>query len=73
MHAGPAKQLTFRIEGYANIAHVWSTYTLQSDGEQSARGINSIQAVKEAGGWRVTSIVVQAESPTAPLPKKYLP
>jgi hypothetical protein len=38
-----------------------------------ARGINSIEAVKETGGWRVTSIVVQAESATMPLPKKYLP
>jgi len=38
-----------------------------------ARGINSIQAIKEAGGWRVTSIMVQAESATLPLPKEYLP
>jgi hypothetical protein len=67
------KQLKFRIERYANIAHLWSSYTLQSDGKQVARGINSIQAIKEAGGWRVTGIMVQAESATAPLPKEYLP
>jgi hypothetical protein len=67
------KQLKFRIERYGNIAHLWSSYTLQSDGKQIARGINSIQAIKEAGGWRVTSIMVQAESATAPLPKEYLP
>jgi len=67
------KQLKFRIERYGNIAHVWSSYTLQSDGKQLARGINSIQAIKEAGGWRVTGIMVQAESATAPLPKEYLP
>ena len=67
------KQLKFRIERYGNIAHLWSTYTLQSDGKQVARGINSIQAIKEAGGWRVTAIMVQAESATAPLPKEYLP
>jgi hypothetical protein len=74
---GPAlleeKQLKFHIERYANIAHLWSSYTLQSDGKQVARGINSIQAIQEAGGWRVTSIMVQAESVTAPLPKDYLP
>jgi hypothetical protein len=58
------KQLKFHIERYGNIAHLWSSY---------ARGIHSIQAIKEAGGWRVTSIMVQAESATAPLPKKYLP
>ena len=67
------KQLKFRIERYGNIAHVWSSYTLQSDGKQVARGINGIQAIKETGGWRVTGILVQAESPTAPLPKEYLP
>jgi hypothetical protein len=58
---------------YGNIAHLWSSYTLHSDGKQVARGINSIQAIKEAGGWRVTGIMVQAESATAPLPKEYLP
>jgi hypothetical protein len=67
------KQLKYHIERYGNIAHLWSSYTLQSDGKQVARGINSIHAIKEAGGWRVTGIMVQAESVTAPLPKDYLP
>ena len=67
------KQLKFHIERYGNVAHLWSSYALYSDGKQVARGINSIQAIKEAGGWRVTSIMVQAESVTAPLPKEYLP
>ena len=38
---------------------------MHSDRKQVARGINSIQAIKEAGGWRVTGIMVQAESATA--------
>ncbi len=67
------KQLKVHIETYGNIAHLWSSYALYSDGKQVARGINSIQAIKEAGGWRVTSIMVQAESATLPLPKEYLP
>ncbi len=67
------KQLKFHIERYGNIAHLWSSYALHSDGKEVARGINSIQAIKEAGGWRVTVIMVQAESATAPLPKEYLP
>ncbi|HXN95039.1 MAG TPA: hypothetical protein VN879_11065 [Candidatus Acidoferrales bacterium] len=50
------KQLKFHIERYGNIAHLWSSYPLHSDGKQVARGINSIQAIKEAGGWRVTGI-----------------
>ena len=67
------KQLKFQIERYGNIAHLWSSYALHIDGKQVARGINSIQAIKEAGGWRVTGIMVQAESATARLPKEYLP
>src|SRR6478736_10124520 len=34
------KQLKFHIERYANIAHLWSSYTVQSDGKQVTRGIN---------------------------------
>ena len=67
------KQLKFHIERYGNIAHLWSSYALHSDGKQVARGINSIQAIKEAGGWRVVGIMLQAESATEPLPKEYLP
>ena len=67
------KQLKFHIERYGNIAHLWSSYTLYNDGKQAARGINSIEGIREAGGWRVTGIMVQAESAAAPLPKKYLP
>ena len=67
------KQPKCRTELFGNIVHLWCSYTVQSDGKQTARGINSIQAIKEAGGWRVTGIMVQAESAPAPLPKKYLP
>jgi len=67
------RQLKFHIERYGNIAHLWSSYALSSDDKQVARGINSIQAIKEGGGWRVTGIMVQSESATAPLPKEYLP
>jgi hypothetical protein len=67
------KQLNFRIDRFGNIANLWSLYVLHSDGHAVGRGINSIQAIKEAGGWRVTGIMVQAESATAPLPEGYQP
>jgi len=67
------KQLKFHIQRYGNIVHLWSSYALHSDGKQVARGINSIQAIKEAGGWRVMGIMWQAESAAALLPKEYLP
>jgi hypothetical protein len=67
------KQLKFHIERYGNIAHIWSSYTVHIDGKPVARGINSIQAIKETSGWRIAGIVIQAELATAPLPKEYLP
>lgn len=67
------KQLSFHIDQFANIAHLWSLYAVSSGGHAVARGMNSIQAIKEAGGWRVTAIMLQAESPAAPLPEKYVP
>jgi hypothetical protein len=67
------KQLKFHTQHYGNIVHLWSTYALNSEGKQVARGINSIQAIKEANGWRILSIMWQAESPGAPIPKEYQP
>jgi hypothetical protein len=67
------KQLKFSIESFGSIAHLWSTYAVLSDGKQVARGINSIQAVKISGGWKVLGIMWQAESPAVPLPKSSLP
>ena len=67
------KQLSFHIERYGNIAQLWSSYTLHSEGKKDVRGIQSIQAIKETDGWRIASILVQGESATAPLPKDYLP
>jgi hypothetical protein len=67
------RQLSFRIDRFGAIAHLWSLYALRSDGQAVARGINSIQAVREAGGWRIAAIMVQAESAAAPLPEEYLP
>jgi hypothetical protein len=67
------KQLTFRIDRFGNMAHLWSLYALRSEGHALARGINSIQAIKEPGGWQVAGIMVEAESAAAPLPEEYLP
>jgi len=66
------KQLKFPVERYGNIAHLWSSYALHSDGKKVARGINSFQAIKVADGWRVMVIMAQAEAATAPLAKENL-
>jgi hypothetical protein len=67
------KQIKYAIENFGGIAHLWSTYALRSDGKQVARGVNSIQAMKTAAGWRVLGIMWQAESAATPLPKELLP
>lgn len=67
------KQLNFRIDRYGAVSNLWSLYMLRVEGKAVGRGINSIQAIKEAGGWRIAGITVQAESPSAPLPEEYLP
>jgi hypothetical protein len=67
------KQLKYSTESFGGIVHIWSTYAVSSDGKQVARGINSIQAIKGAGGWRVLGIMWQAESAAVPLPKQFLP
>jgi hypothetical protein len=62
-------QVDFTIDHKGDIAHLWSFFTLSIDGREVASGVNSIQAIKEAGGWRVADIMVQAD-PTAPPPGK---
>jgi len=68
------KQIKVGTETYGHMAHLWSTYeTLSADGKRMDRGVNSIQAVFDGKQWKVLQIVWQAESPTEPVPEKYLP
>jgi hypothetical protein len=79
------RQIKVRTESWAHIAHLWSTYETRTapdskppegtvpEGKVLDRGINSIQAVFDGKLWRVIQITWQAETPTEPLPEKYLP
>jgi hypothetical protein len=68
-------QICVKSETYGQMAHLWSTYETRAEpsGKPLDRGINSIQAVYDGKQWRVIQIVWQAETPTNPLPQKYLP
>jgi hypothetical protein len=68
-------QIKVRSEQWAHIAHLWSTYTTTIDSADkiSDRGINSIQAIYDGSRWQVIEITWQAETPTDPVPEKYLP
>jgi hypothetical protein len=69
------RQVKFSSETYGSIAHLWSTYEIRDtpEGAAKARGINSIQAINDGESWKVAEILWQAETPSTPVPEKYLP
>jgi hypothetical protein len=63
-------------EQFGNIVQVWSTYESRhdpADAKPFARGINSFQLLKDGDRYWVVNIFWDSESPTKPIPAKYLP
>ena len=62
-------------ESFGNIVHVFSSYESRhtKDGEPFQRGINSIQLLKDGNRYWVVTIFWDGETPTTPIPAKYLP
>ena len=61
---------------FGNIVQVWSTYESRhspDDPTPFARGINSFQLLKDGDRYWVVNIFWDSESPTKPIPAKYLP
>jgi len=69
------RQIKTRTESYGAIAHLWSTFEIRAtaDGKATNRGINSVQATFDGHQWRLIQVLWEAETPTDPLPEKYLP
>jgi hypothetical protein len=64
------------IEQFGNIVQIWSTYESRHNADDPApfaRGINSFQLLKDGDRYWVVNIFWDAESPTHPIPAKYLP
>ena len=63
-----------KTEAYGTIVHVWSTYATQQtkNGENTNRGINSIQLLKTNNRYYIMNIFWCAESLGFPLPDSYL-
>ncbi len=64
------------VEQFGNIVQIWSTYESRhnaDDPKPFARGINSFQLLKDGDRYWVVNIFWDAESPTNPIPAKYLP
>jgi hypothetical protein len=62
-------------ESFGDIVHVFSTYESRhtKDGKPFQRGINSIQLLKDGNRYWIVNILWDGESPTTPIPAKYLP
>ncbi|HEX2535028.1 MAG TPA: hypothetical protein VHK69_14890 [Chitinophagaceae bacterium] len=62
-----------RTECFGRIAHRFSTYALYlNDGATPvSEGINSIQLIQDAEGWKVSALVWNDGTPDLPIPDKY--
>ena len=69
------KSIANRVEVYGNLVEVWSTYESRhapTDPKPFARGINSFQLLKDGDRYWVVQIMWDAETPSTPIPEKYL-
>ncbi len=70
-------EISRATEAYGNIMHAFSTYESRKTADLKekpfARGINSIQLLKDGSRWWVVSIYWDAERPGNEIPAKYLP
>lgn len=69
------REISKRVEKYANIAHVFSTYEsrhAKDEAKPFARGINSFQLMNDGKRWWIVTIFWQGEDDKNPLPAEYL-
>ena len=70
------KEVARRVETYAGLTHVWSTYESRYTAQDPApfsRGINSFQFVRHQGRWWMVTIFWDVERQDNPIPGQYLP
>jgi len=70
------REIARKTESYGAIMHVFSTYEslrTPNDAKPFARGINSIQLLKDKDRWWVVSVYWDSERPGNEIPAKYLP
>ncbi len=64
-----------QVDQFGNIAHVWSTYESRHNADDAtpfARGINSIQLLKDGDRYWIVTIFWDSERLDTPIPEKYL-
>ncbi|MDQ6828292.1 MAG: hypothetical protein M3081_05445 [Gemmatimonadota bacterium] len=70
------REISRHADAYGNIMQIFSTYESRRTAEDPtpfARGINSIQLLKDAGRWWVVTIYWDSERPDNPIPTQFLP
>lgn len=69
------KEIARKTEAFGNIVHLFSTYASRhaaGDREPFARGINSIQLLKDGDRYWIVTVYWDAERPDSPIPEHYL-
>jgi hypothetical protein len=70
------REIARQTHAYADIAQVFSTYESRhaaADEKPFARGINSIQLMKDKTRWWVVSVYWEQETDANPIPEAFLP
>lgn len=70
------KEVARRVETYAGLTHVWSTYESRRAADDPlpfARGINSIQLLNDGTRWWIVTVFWESEGADRPIPAQYLP
>lgn len=70
------REIARQEESFGNIAQVFSTYESRhaaEDAQPFARGINSIQLLRDGQRWWIVTIFWDSERPGNPIPTRYLP
>ena len=68
------KEVARKTDCFGNVCQVFSTYEGRrspTDEKPFARGINSIQLVRDETGWHIASVVWDTERPDNPIPPAY--
>lgn len=68
------REIGRRTEAFGNIAHVWSTYESRrslEDPEPYARGIYSLQLLRDGPRWRIVNVYWDFEREDNPIPDRY--
>ncbi len=70
------REISRHADAYGNVMQLFSTYESRhtaADPAPFARGINSIQLLKDGGRWWIVTIYWDSERPDNPIPNQFLP